>query len=474
MTPNRLVTAAICLLLAGPAVAEICPDDQPTAMRGRVVVWEDNLDPPAWRGVGEVFVYAYGPGDHVGQPRTMAVSDGDGHFCVHDTTEGEWVVTAFEPFTYRPFVREIQCAPGACDLGDLALDDALVRISADDVDYQDGWWGGPFGQTLVMPPGAVSLSKISFRSAAASTNDVEVSEWGGSGPVLATATVGFPDTPGGGRATAFFQPGEAAVDDQTTYFVSLGGGSAAYRAGDIYAGGEMYGWDSDIWVPVGGTDLCLTLDVDGVDGNLTSYISGGQDGWVYGDTVGQSFVARSEAITHAAFVVGTPCDLCTIQASIGETFDGPAIGPVKETRGVHEQGVAFAWFSDEVPMIAGHEYFVRYHFPDGWSVAYSWSADAAGDDVYEAGDAWADGNAQGTDLWGRVMGPMEIPGDDDDVADDDTADDDDSSDDDDDASPGPGGGGEGGCECSASAGGNGLVLLLLGLLAAARFRGGCG
>ena len=253
----RLVLLPLVLFLSNSALAEICPDTEPTAISGRVVVWEANLDPPSQRGVGEVYVYAFEPGDSTEGTRFMAVSDDEGYFCIHDTFEADWVVTSFEPFTYRPFVREIHCSSGACELGEIQLDQSLVRISDDYVDFQDGWWGGPFAQTVVMPTGAVSLVKLSMRSACESTNDVNVYEWGGAGPAVGTSVLQFPSTAGGGRATAFFQPGEAPVSAGITYQITLEGGSAAYRVDDdIYADGEMLWWDSDIWVPIGGTDLC--------------------------------------------------------------------------------------------------------------------------------------------------------------------------------------------------------------------------
>ena len=132
---SRLCLILWIAALALPAVAEVCPDDEPTAINGRVVVWEDNLDPPAMRGVGEVFVYAFEPGDSTEGTRFMAVTDGDGHFCIHDTFEADWVVTSYEPFTFRPFVTEIHCAPDACGLGEIQLDEQMVRISDDYVDY---------------------------------------------------------------------------------------------------------------------------------------------------------------------------------------------------------------------------------------------------------------------------------------------------------------------------------------------------
>ena len=469
----RLVLLPLVLFLSNSALAEICPDTEPTAISGRVVVWEANLDPPSQRGVGEVYVYAFEPGDSTEGTRFMAVSDDEGYFCIHDTFEADWVVTSFEPFTYRPFVRELHCSSGACDLGDLQLDQTMVRISDDYVDYQDGWWGGPFAQTVVMPAGAESLVKVSMRSATESTNDVNVYEWGGAGPAVGTSVLQFPSTAGGGRATAFFQPGEAQVVPGTTYQITLEGGSAAYRVDDdIYAPGEMLWWDNDIWVPIAGTDLCLTLDVDGPDGNLTSFLSGGQDGWVYGTTVGQSFVARSEAITHASFVVGSPCDFCRIQASISQTFDGPAIGPIKETTGLHEQGVAFAWFDDEVPVEPGHTYFIRYHFPVDWSVAYTRTQDPSGNDPYALGESYADGAPQGTDLWGRVLGPTEAtPSDDDDNSDDDVTGDDDVANDDDqgddDSSAGPQSNDDdeaSGCSCSTNSSATSILTLALALV----------
>ena len=153
----RLLLAAAVLLASIPAHAEICPGDQPTWISGRTVVWEPNLDPPQLRGVGEVFVYAYEPGESTAGTRFMAVSDPDGYFCIHDTTEGDWAVTSFEPFHFRPFVREIHCDPAGCDLGEIQLDQPMVRISDDYIDYGDDWWGGPWARPR-RPPACCAQS----------------------------------------------------------------------------------------------------------------------------------------------------------------------------------------------------------------------------------------------------------------------------------------------------------------------------
>jgi len=444
--------------------AEVCTGDNPTWLGGRVVVHEMNYDPPALRGVGEVFVYAYQRGDTPEGIRRMAVTDNDGYFCIHDTDEGEWLVTSYEPFTFRPFVIEMACTPGNCDLGDIHVDRSMARISDDFVDYEDGWWGGPFAQTVEMPADAQALVKISVRSAAGSVNDLQVYEGEGTGGALVgDSSLQIPDNAGGGRGTAVFPPGLAGVQGEELYTVVLGGGSAVWRlSGDAYGDGQMFSISGNDLFPIAGQDMCLTIGVDGPNGLHTSFYAPNNDGYIYGSTIAQSFVARSPYITHAHFFVGTPCDLCRIQASISDTVDGPPIGPVKETQGVHEQGVAFGWFGGEVPVTVGQAYYVRYHFPEGWSVAYTLSQGPVGGDVYAQGEAFSDGNPQGVDLWGRVMGGDD-GGDDDDAADDDDAgddddvgDDDDTGDDDaadDDDLPGDddtGGGGEGGCSCAAS------------------------
>ncbi len=450
-----VIAVACGVMGAATARAETCPDDEPTWIGGRVVVDEPNMDPPGIRGVGEVFVYAYERGDSATAVRTMAVTDGDGYFCIHDTHAADWVVTCGEPFTFRPFVMEVTCSEeNGCDLGEIRIDEHMLRISDDYVDYVDGWWGGPFAQTIVMPSDAESMVKLSVRSATGSVNDVVVLEGQGlEGTVVGQSALEIPDNAGGGRGTAVFPPGEARVEGGQVYTVELGGGSAVWRlSGDGYGDGAMFDVSGTTLTERVGEDMCLTLGVDGPDGLYTSYLVPNQDGYIVGSTITQSFVARSDTITHAHFVVGSPCDECRIQASIGETPDGPAIGPVKEMTGIHEQGVAFAWFADEVPVTRGETYHVRYHFPDGWSVAYTSAADPLGQDHYAGGEATADGVSQGVDLWGRVMGPRTAVGDDDDdAAGDDDAGDDDAAGDDDVGAPGDvDAGGEGGCGCSAA------------------------
>jgi len=365
-----MVPALLLLLGIGDASAEIC---------GRVTVFEPNLQSPAERGLGEVFVYAFEPGESSPATRFMAVSDPDGNFCIHDTEPGDWVVTAWEPFQFRPFVVEISCQDTPCDLGTIRVDASMVRISDDFLDYEEGWWGGPFSQSVQAPPGAQSAVKITFRSGAPGNNDVFA--YLGDGPVgepLATSTLSF--APNGGRGTAVFAPGELSFGEGEVLTFELGGGSAPWRnAGNPDSSGQMYsGADA-----VAGTDLCLTLDVDGPDGNLTSYVVAGENGWRDGGVLTQSFVARSESVTHASLFVGSPCVSCPIRASISDTVDGPPIGPAKESQGIEQQGIAFAWFGEEVPVTPGQTYFVRYEFLDGYGVAYA-----------------RDGN-----LWGRVMGP---------------------------------------------------------------------
>ena len=110
----RTVLAAAGLVagiwaLPAPASAERCPSSEPTSIRGRVVVHEPNKNPPGLRGVGEVFVYAYPVGRPDSGKRKIAVTDPKGHFCIHDTAAGKWVVTSAQPFQFRPFVRQLDC-----------------------------------------------------------------------------------------------------------------------------------------------------------------------------------------------------------------------------------------------------------------------------------------------------------------------------------------------------------------------------
>jgi len=341
----------------------------------------------------------------------MAVSDGDGYFCIHDTLEGEWVVTSFEPFTFRPFVRELTCTAGTCDLGDVRVDEHLLRISDDFVGFGDGWWGGAVAQTVIMPERASFLVKVTFRSGAESTNDVRVySGEGVSTDPLAIEHLHFSGHAGSSRATATFAPGAVAVEPGGTYTIVLGGGSAPWRlTGDAYNSGQMFSVDEGARsiTPIPDTDLCLTMDVDGPDGNVTSFNVAGNDGFTFGYTVVQSFVARSTAITHASLVSGTPDGLRRIRASIHDSIDGPAIGPVRETQGLGQQGVAFGWFADEVPVTPGDTYYLRFEFPDsGGYAVYTRTSDPNGSPVYPEGRLYANDDEQEGSIWGRIMGPF--------------------------------------------------------------------
>ena len=62
----------LAALVPRPAAAEQCPPTEPTWLGGRVVVWEPNLNPAQFRGMGEVFVYAFTPGDSQPDTRFMA------------------------------------------------------------------------------------------------------------------------------------------------------------------------------------------------------------------------------------------------------------------------------------------------------------------------------------------------------------------------------------------------------------------
>lgn len=406
-----LVTGLSLLVLSlvegTEARAEQCPPGEPTWISGRVTVWEPNLDPAQLRGLGEVYVYAFEPGDSTASTRYMAVSDADGHFCIHDTFAGSWVVTAFEPFQFRPFVVDLACAPGACDLGELRVDESLVRISDDYVSFGTDWWGGPFAQSVQMPPDALSLVKVTFRSGTGSDNPVSVHAGETlTDPPLTTAAVSFPDNPGGGRGTAHFAPGEGVVTPGALYTIVLEGGSAPWRlGGNAYGAGQMYTVAGQTLDPVADTDLCLTLDVDGPDGNLTSLVVTHNDGWVFGQTVVQAFVARSAAVTHASVVSGTPTGFRRIQASVSATLNGPPIGPTKETTGLDQQGVAFAWFPGEVVVTPGQTYYVRFHFPEGGYAVYRRETDPAGQPVYPAGQLYAENSPEPGALWGRILGP---------------------------------------------------------------------
>jgi MYXO-CTERM domain-containing protein len=405
--------ATLVVLWARPTRSEQCPQNEPEWIGGRVVVWEQNLNPEQLRGVGEVFVYAFEPCNSTPGTRYMAVTDADGYFCIHDTFAGDWVITAFEPFQFRPFVTELSCSAGNCDLGEIRIDQSMVRISDDFVNWNGSWNWGSFAQSIVAPSGALSLVKVTFRTAdtGGSDHDVHVYDGDGSSGTLPTNPVGssmlhFHSSATGARATAVFDPGAVTISAGSPYTVVLGGSSCAWRLdNNAYGDGQMYGVNGNTLTPMSGQDLCLTLGVDGPDGNLTSFVVAGENGWVSGDTVSQSFLATSEEITHASLFVGTPCSFCRIRASVHETLGGPPIGPVKETQGLQQQGVAFGWFAGEVPVDPGQTYYVTFAFPDGANAVYARDSAPGGGDAYAGGQAYANGGGQGKDIWGRVMGP---------------------------------------------------------------------
>ena len=386
------------------AAAEECPSSEPTSIRGRVVVDEPNKNPPGLRGIGEVFVYAYPVGRPDTGKRKIAVTDPKGHFCIHDTNAGKWIVTSAQPFQFRPFVETLDCQAGSCDLGEIRLDESLLRISDDFVSYDSNWWGGPYAQTITVPSGAASINAITFRSAGQSSPEVQVLKGKTiSGSPLARDTIGFPGNPGGSRETAFFEPGELTVTPNQTYTVYFNGSGGLWRlGGDSYGGGEMFDAGGGSLSAISGTDMCLTADVDGPDGNLTSHYSGGQSGAVQGNVVAQQFVARSEAITHVTIFVGPPKGTHEIRVSIGETPEGPAIGAARETGVLHQQPGAFAWAPGAVDVTPGQKYWVRFEFPEARKSVYFDEDNPAG------GPLWVDGTQKKGAFWGRVMGPANV------------------------------------------------------------------
>lgn len=412
----RAFTVTVLLLLGLPqlARAERCPANQPAWLRGRVVVNEPNLKPPALRGVGEVFVFAYQRGATPASLRRMAVTDSDGYFCIHDTVPGEWAVTSLEPFTFRPFVRELTCAAGACDLGEVRVDENLFRISDDYVNFeQDGtmWWGGPYAQTIVFPAGATQVTKVTIRSGAGSVNPVKA--FAGetvSGQPIASSVLRIPNSTGGGRGTAFFHPGQWRVSGGEKYTLLFEGGMAPWRlAQDAYPAGQMFTVAGATLNALAGKDLCTTVDFDGLDGNVTNFVMGMNGAYIWvGATVAQSFVAHSSDITHASVFTGTPAGFRRVRASISESLNGPAIGPEKETIGLDQQGVAFAWFKGEVPVTPGKTYFVRFNFPEGGRAVYTQDKDPQGNPPFPPGTLYADGNVQQGALAGRVLGTMPV------------------------------------------------------------------
>lgn len=405
----RLLVAGGLWLAAAPALAVPCPTDAAGAIEMRFVVFEPNLDPPADRGLGEVFAYAYERGESTAGTRFIAVSDRDGVACIEGTGEGDWTVTVFEPFVFRPVVREASCGAGVCDLGTIRLDTAL-RVSDDYVDFGSGWFGGPFAQTLTVPAGAVSVAKITFRDGATGPRplDVYAGDLPPSGAPLASS--GFRIDGPGGRDSALFAPGALPVAEGDALSLVIDAGWAPWRVGgDPLAGGAMYAREGDTWTEIGGVDLAFNLDLDGVDGTVTSHLALGTDGSVQASWIAQRFVARSRAITHASLFVGPPDGLRRMRAQIAATPDGPPIGPVRETQGLQQQGVAFAWADGEVPVTPGETYYLRVDFPEGRYGVYTRRDDARGVPLEPAGSLIADGSPAEGLLWGRILGPIPDP-----------------------------------------------------------------
>ncbi len=400
-----LLTLVVGASAPSLAPAEICPQNNPEWMDGRIIVWEPNLEPPVFRGVGEVFVYAYERGDSTVDTRFIAVTDPDGYFCIHDTSPGDWVITVFEPFVFRPIVAEITCTAGECDAGEIRVDQ-MIRISDDYLDYGPDWYGYSFAQTLLMPEGAVSVAKMSFRSGGG--DNVEVLVYDGvtaQGPTIGSSWLRVPGP--GGRDSALFVPGALAVEPGQVITVVGQGGWAPWRTtGDSYPDGQGYTLDGEANLqPIADTDISVAADIDGPDGNLTNFLVLASDGAYSGTTFAQSFVARTRAVTHASVFTGPPDGLRRMQASIGASPDGPAIGPVKETKGLQQQGVAFAWFDGEVPVTPGETYYLRITYPEQSHVTYTRHLDPAGNDLYPGGSLAVDGNAVSGYLWGRILGP---------------------------------------------------------------------
>ncbi|QQR91280.1 MAG: hypothetical protein IPJ88_06010 [Myxococcales bacterium] len=407
----RALAATLSFGIGSTAYAEQCPNDQPSWIRGRAVYNEQGVS----RTLGEVYVYAYERGQSTANTRYIAVTDNDGYLCIHDTGYGEWVVTVYEPFTFRPIVRELNCSASACDLGDLHLDTAL-RISDDHLGYDGNWWGGSFAQTVLMPEDSLSLVKVSFRDGAAQ-NPISIQVFEGqqaTGTPIGSA--GLRVLSLSNRDSAVFQPGEVLVNPGELYtFVGSGGWAPWRDTGDRYPSGQGFSVDGNgALSELSNQDIALNLDIDGPDGNLTSMYVHYNDSAEGGSDFAQSFIARSASITHASVFVGGGSGLRRIQAFISATKDGPAIGPIKESKGLPEQGVAFAWFANEVPTVVGQTYFLRIHYPTGSFSLYTRRQVPRSDpnatsqtesDAYKAGELWVNGGLAQGDLSGRILGP---------------------------------------------------------------------
>ncbi|MBS1119786.1 MAG: hypothetical protein H6Q90_2014 [Deltaproteobacteria bacterium] len=388
------------------ARAETCPENQPGWMRGRAIVFEPNLTPPGDRGIGEIFAFAFRRGDSEPGTRYLAVSDSDGNLCIHDTSAGEWVVTSLEPFTFRPIVREVTCTARSCDMGELHFE--ALRVSDDYVEYNTDWWSGSLAETITVPEGATSLAKLTFRSGAESRNAVEVHRGlDVTGEPIARSSISFPG--GGGRATAAFAPGVPLTPGETLTIAVLGSW-APYRLGDVYAGGAAYQVGDDHSLnPIANTDLCFNLDLDS-GGSATSFLVSANDGYEFGSDLAQEFVAHSTAITHASAFTGGPEGFRRVRIFVSETPNGPPIGPVKETIGLHDQGIAVAWFADELPVTIGQHYYLRVQYPELGHATYTRKQLPDRSAPYPDLVLRVDGNPVDGSLVGRVMGPTATTG----------------------------------------------------------------
>lgn len=419
---HRFLSAYLCLASIGTATAAPCPDTPEAShwVRGRLMVRAANLGPDEIRGVGEVYVYAYKKSTSSQGSAYWTMSDNNGDFCLENTAQGSWVVTVFEPFHFRPFVREVDSVLSTCHMGNIFLDSSMLTISDDYVEGSYREWGGPALQSVVLPENTVAMIKVTFRSAAFGQNYVELYEGEGatlsSMSLLGTSSLQFPE-PYGGRGTAVFQAGGLPGVPGNAYTVLLAGESAPYRLTDnAYSQGQMYDLSGENLVARTNEDLCLHLDLDGPDLNRTSYLVLGSDGYEWGHTFVQTFVARSEEITHMSISVGTPEGARRILASVHETLQDANAGTnpvssVKEMEAWPQQTVAFAWFVGEQPVTPNHTYYARFYVPreDGQAL-YTHKKDSLGSDlVSSGGPLYVDGVQVQGYAWGRIMGLITHP-----------------------------------------------------------------
>ena len=420
MSKNSVSAAPLFLLgvlvLAAPGAAEPCSSQDTTSLRGRVTVFEPNRpDGPGTRGVGEVFVTAYGRAAEgtVGLSAPVSVTDPDGNFCVHEPPTGDVVLTMVEPFTFRPAVRVYSCPLGGCELGDVRIDESAIRVSDDFAEgiAQREWSGDTLAQTITLPPGALQVVKVTFRAdGAGGAFHARVHQGGVTGPVVGAGNFRIGDR--GGRDTAMLLGPARMLDGTGGEFtlvteVASGTGWAPYlMPNDVFAGTLFTVAGAGDVQERPGQDLCFNLDVDGIDGHVTSLLATNNTGYVPAHQLDQVFVARSRAITHASVYSGSPNGFRQVQASLIDDATGMQIGPTREMRGLQDQGVSFAWFEDETPTVPGQAYRLRIEFPEGAFAVYIRTQDHLGEPFFPGAAIIADGNrTDGAVIWGRIMGP---------------------------------------------------------------------